>query len=500
MERDERQLERPGGMVRQELMPWTKMFASAYAILVFFVIGVKARVTECDVTQVEVEVQNSTFSITYHLSLSDPSTCTATKNWIGQLVPCTNTTDLEICVDCHLVGLPTWSGEMAVERTGSYKLSILGDVTVSSNCFSVLGQVINDLAFAVDYRTNGLNAIMEPDVRVSKVVLHVFKAHETDSILCSDENDLKFRMIRRMESDQGAFHLMGPFNANDCLCFKFDLVGVAERQLLYDSRIPRIANCLKPVSVEKEGPAVTRFVPAEHDQMLVSLVVNQLAILKALEQDCGPTTPGSTSVSQILDGVRELSRGLTQVKESLADLAVSHTVPTCPVSNTSATQLITEACVVDGRTYQEGDYYVDNNCTITVCQQGQLAPYQGSAPMVDIYKLLANNCVYIVEHAWSWVRARANCVANGGDLYVPGDFEGMGHYLHGRYDSGAVWVGLKSRLWIDGRYVTHSEWKAGQPDGDPDQCGYLDPATEKLQDYSCHTGYVFLCHKGVYYS
>ncbi|KAK3868358.1 hypothetical protein Pcinc_026243 [Petrolisthes cinctipes] len=97
-------------------------------------------------------------------------------------------------------------------------------------------------------------------------------------------------------------------------------------------------------------------------------------------------------------------------------------------------------------------------------------------------------------------------------MYVAGDFTGLQQYLGDNTYSHCtslvvmaihyteVWVGGKSRVWLDGRSVTEDEWRPGEPNGGPNDCIRMremngDP--HLMMDIGCDTAYPVMCQKGV---
>lgn len=50
-------------------------------------------------------------------------------------------------------------------------------------------------------------------------------------------------------------------------------------------------------------------------------------------------------------------------------------------------------------------------------------------------KLLDKNCIHMEMTNKNFAAARLNCQALGGDLYVPGDFQGMRNYIMANFPS-----------------------------------------------------------------
>lgn len=135
------------------------------------------------------------------------------------------------------------------------------------------------------------------------------------------------------------------------------------------------------------------------------------------------------------------------------------------------------------RVCPEGEMVVHDNCSISECHLGTLRPYQGKlqvipvilhsychlkkqttahdnkcnvsespcvlkllisivllpvcvgagvrAPNVTFSVLVEKRCIYLEQMALTWDAARARCISRGGDLFVPGDFSGLGQHTSG---------------------------------------------------------------------
>ncbi|KAK3893682.1 hypothetical protein Pcinc_002510 [Petrolisthes cinctipes] len=158
----------------------------------------------------------------------------------------------------------------------------------------------------------------------------------------------------------------------------------------------------------------------------------------------------------------------------------------------------------DSQCTVEGEFYVNDNCSISVCQNNVLLPYQGyTAPNVDFSDLLAKDCVHLDRSHKTWEEARANCISLGGDLFVAGDYEGAREYLKKEYESDEglrywPWVGVKGQLWLDGQQVTDDEWDDDSPGSNNDSCSFLHG--RGLEDLSaCNNSFTSLCVRGSNY-
>ncbi|KAK3869722.1 hypothetical protein Pcinc_024950 [Petrolisthes cinctipes] len=158
----------------------------------------------------------------------------------------------------------------------------------------------------------------------------------------------------------------------------------------------------------------------------------------------------------------------------------------------------------DSQCTVDGEFYVNDNCSISVCQHNVLLPYQGStAPNVDFVDLLAKDCVHLDRSHKTWEDARANCISLGGDLFVAGDYEGAREYLkkEDESDEGLYywpWVGVKGKSWLDGQQVTDDEWDDDSPETNDDSCSFLDGRGLK-DSFACSSSYSSLCVKGTNY-
>lgn len=151
---------------------------------------------------------------------------------------------------------------------------------------------------------------------------------------------------------------------------------------------------------------------------------------------------------------------------------------------------------------ESGEFHISNDCTINVCLQGSLHPYQGSsAPKVLFSDLVAMNCIHLEKTNMSWDAARANCVSLKGDLFVAGDIKGAAEYIRKETNFRHVWLGVKQRSWLDGRRVADEEWQTHQPNDGTEQCAdtYTNDGYKALWDHDCTDTYFSLCHVGVSY-
>ncbi|KAK8386331.1 hypothetical protein O3P69_010775 [Scylla paramamosain] len=58
-----------------------------------------------------------------------------------------------------------------------------------------------------------------------------------------------------------------------------------------------------------------------------------------------------------------------------------------------------------------------------------------------------------------------------------------------------VWVGVKSRMWLDNRDVASGEWGPNDPNGAPDECArmLMENGKYTLADKGCSATFIFLC-------
>ncbi|XP_042229947.1 probable maltase-glucoamylase 2 [Homarus americanus] len=103
-------------------------------------------------------------------------------------------------------------------------------------------------------------------------------------------------------------------------------------------------------------------------------------------------------------------------------------------------------------------------------------------------------CVYLHHTAMNWVNAQAYCVQHGADLLVTHHFTALQQYLlpHSIHQ---IWVGVKSKKWLDGQNVAAGEWKSGNPDGAADDCARMKGSggMHLLADITCDSTFLVLC-------
>lgn len=297
------------------------------------------------------------------------------------------------------------------------------------------------------------------------------------------------------------------------------------------------------------------------EEVQVNLLVNQLAIIRILnETRASPVVPGF-GVREVLEEVRKLQTNLAtmhgdlvatlrentvtshhgpepqsevnereieqlkQILEALGDTVAAQgrkieenghetgqLKEILVILNGSVTSLASEveaqkreiestSTTVALECREEGKLHVNDDCSISVCSAGFLNPYQGSsAPNVSFSYLLAKDCIHLERITMSWSSARANCISLGGDLFVAGDFKGAGQYLEEQNEIGLAywpWVGVKNRVWLDGRPVAAAEWNPGYPKKDPDECAYA--IGDVLENSRCNNSWTSLCMKGTLY-
>nr|XP_027208166.1 uncharacterized protein LOC113801942 [Penaeus vannamei] len=104
-------------------------------------------------------------------------------------------------------------------------------------------------------------------------------------------------------------------------------------------------------------------------------------------------------------------------------------------------------------------------------------------------------CLYRDDERRSWDAARNNCIALGGDLFVPAhseQFIALNSYLFSKGYTAHRWVGLFSSTWIDGR-PENDVWNSTEPNHNGD-CGLMDPG-HLLFDRACDKTYSAICQK-----
>ncbi|KAK3890359.1 hypothetical protein Pcinc_005736 [Petrolisthes cinctipes] len=159
-------------------------------------------------------------------------------------------------------------------------------------------------------------------------------------------------------------------------------------------------------------------------------------------------------------------------------------------------------CNYGGIEYEDGDIVEGNvSCHRLQCQTGEMVTLKRTEPSPANVSLLVNEgCVFIEPKPIAFDDARNFCKGEGGDMYVAGNFKSLQEYL-GTLSYSDVWVGARSRAWLDGRPVDIDEWYKNEPDGSPDECIRMRrPFGTVLFDEPCTYTFPVLCEKGVWYS
>ncbi|XP_047491532.1 uncharacterized protein LOC125040829 [Penaeus chinensis] len=152
------------------------------------------------------------------------------------------------------------------------------------------------------------------------------------------------------------------------------------------------------------------------------------------------------------------------------------------------------SCVFNGIGYQHDEDFV-GDCTPMKCweQTAISTSPPGPPSCVAPFTAVPNvGCVYYHNLTMTWCDARLYCKDLGADLPVPTNVTALNVWATSYGERMEVWIGIRSRTWLDGTPVT--EWGARQPDGAADECGmttYL--YVDGVDDRSC--GYLsgFVC-------
>ncbi|KAK3890361.1 hypothetical protein Pcinc_005738 [Petrolisthes cinctipes] len=161
-------------------------------------------------------------------------------------------------------------------------------------------------------------------------------------------------------------------------------------------------------------------------------------------------------------------------------------------------------CNYGGIEYKDGDIFEGNvSCHSLQCQTGEMVTLKRTEPSPANVSLLVNEgCVFIEPTPMKFDVARNFCKGEGGDMYVAGNFKSLQEYL-GTLSYSNVWVGARSRAWLDGRPVDIEEWYSTEPDSSPGYCIRMTKYSYNphfMFDQLCTTTYPVLCQKGVWYS
>ncbi|KAK4315483.1 hypothetical protein Pmani_013398 [Petrolisthes manimaculis] len=237
----------------------------------------------CQVTNVDiVDVNNSTFSIKYNITVNNASLCQPTL--YGKYVPCSkqNTSSCKPTEKClSAPNLKINSEEwIPVQKTGRWRLLVVGKA-LSDQCFSVLGNEIggNEISYGQQYSTKGLTMTMQRDERVKNATIIVYKVTTPGSLPCNSRNVYKMKEIETLLPDPEGplrFRSSNVFSPTDCLCFKRTLKGHG-RRLMYDPWIynTRTAgNCTQPFDeTEPEDSLPSWIIGLIIAVLLVSIVI-----------------------------------------------------------------------------------------------------------------------------------------------------------------------------------------------------------------------------------
>ncbi|KAK3867126.1 hypothetical protein Pcinc_027384 [Petrolisthes cinctipes] len=173
-----------------------------------------------------------------------------------------------------------------------------------------------------------------------------------------------------------------------------------------------------------------------------------------------------------------------------------------PVEECWTWHLVIPKCNYGGIEYEDGDIFVDNeSCHSLQCQTGEIVTLKERSP-ANVSLLVNEGCVFIEPTPMTFDNARNFCKGEGGDMYVAGNFKSLQEYL-GTLSYSNVWVGARSRAWLDGRPVDIDEWYTNEPDLSPDYCIRMRKYSYNphfMFDQLCTTTYPVLCQKGVWYS
>ncbi|KAK3880661.1 hypothetical protein Pcinc_014819 [Petrolisthes cinctipes] len=239
---------------------------------------------ECQVTNVGVAVDNSTFSIKYNLTVNNASLC-QDKALSGQYVPCSKQ-DPSYCNECQSsptlkVNSEEW---IAVQKTGQWRLSVVGKAL--SRCFSIRGNEIgaNEINYDQHYSTKGLTMTMQRDERVKNASITLYKVTTPGSIPCSRTYEYKMKEIETLYPDPEdplRFRSSNVFSPTDCLCFKRKLTGYGRYSLMYNVWInnPRTeGNCTRPFDETVDEDSSPSWIIALIVAMLLVSIVIAIAV------------------------------------------------------------------------------------------------------------------------------------------------------------------------------------------------------------------------------
>ncbi|XP_064090736.1 uncharacterized protein LOC135204494 [Macrobrachium nipponense] len=173
---------------------------------------------------------------------------------------------------------------------------------------------------------------------------------------------------------------------------------------------------------------------------------------------------------------------------------------------TCMTSFTPSACVLNTTVaYNPGEIFI-NGCDPKICQDAQIKPYdlgniEGRTCTAPFLNIPYVGCLYLDFTQRSWCQAQSICANMEARLIVPADFTEMQIYLLAVALFQDVWVGVRSRAWLNGNPVTSSQWWPGYPSGAATDCGKMTFGfsgllpTYKVKDESCYTPHAVACYR-----
>ncbi|XP_063841141.1 uncharacterized protein LOC135089494 [Scylla paramamosain] len=154
-------------------------------------------------------------------------------------------------------------------------------------------------------------------------------------------------------------------------------------------------------------------------------------------------------------------------------------------------------CIVEGEPLPHGAMLV-HNCLPALCWNRAIVPAVTVSTACDgDFVQEVFGCFYLHQEEKTWCDARYHCATLGADLAVvsASDFQKLQILLAATANMMQVWVGVKSRMWLDNRDVASGEWGPNDPNGAADECArmLMENGKYTLADKGCSATFIVLC-------